>query len=86
MHGVGVEERLAPFYKSTVAEAVELPCQDRSPPAHEEELAPPRQPPHLVGQEQPSAEAAPHLRTYLSERMVVQEEGRFVKTGRKPYF
>ena len=36
--------------------------------------------------EQPSAEAARHLRTYLGERMVVQEGGRFVKTGRKPYF
>ena len=35
---------------------------------------------------QPSAKAACHLRTYLGERMVVQEEGRFVKTGRKPYF
>ena len=35
---------------------------------------------------QASAEAARHLRAYLAERMAVQEGGRFVKTGRKPYF
>ena len=34
--------------------------------------------------EQPSAETARHLRTYLGERMVVQEEGRFTKTGGSP--
>jgi hypothetical protein len=35
---------------------------------------------------QPSAEAARHLRAYLSEHMVMQEGERFTKTGRKPYF
>lgn len=35
---------------------------------------------------QPSAETARHLHAYLGERMVVQENERFAKTGRKPYF
>jgi len=37
---------------------------------------------------QASAEGAQHVRTYLDEEMVVQEAGpgRFIKTGRKPYF
>jgi hypothetical protein len=37
---------------------------------------------------QASAEGAQHVRTYLDEEMVVQDaaQGRFIKTGRKPYF
>ncbi|MFQ5568228.1 MAG: hypothetical protein ACE5G0_01050 [Rhodothermales bacterium] len=37
---------------------------------------------------QRSDEGTRHIRTYLNEEMVVQdaEQGRFVKTGRKPYF
>lgn len=35
---------------------------------------------------QSSFDLACHLRTYLKERMVVQEADRFAKTGRKPYF
>lgn len=35
---------------------------------------------------QTSAEAAQHLHAYLTERMVVQVEDRFAKTGAKPYF
>lgn len=37
---------------------------------------------------QHSDESAGHLRTYLDEEMVVQDaaQGRFIKTGRKPYF
>lgn len=35
---------------------------------------------------QPSAEAARHLRSFVAERMVVQEAGGFTKTGAKPYF
>lgn len=35
---------------------------------------------------QSSAKASDHLRAYLRERMVVQEEEQFIKTGRKPYF
>lgn len=35
---------------------------------------------------QPSAEAARHLRSFVAERMVVQEAERFAKTGAKPYF
>lgn len=35
---------------------------------------------------QPSAEAARHLRSFVAERMVVQEAEGFAKTGAKPYF
>ena len=35
---------------------------------------------------QRASEVADHARAYLRERMVVQEEQQFVKTGRKPYF
>lgn len=35
---------------------------------------------------QPSAEAAHHLRSFVAERMVMQEAERFTKAGSKPYF